>query len=239
MTSYGSTASHAANDILEPLREITRAFPNASDHSRQEICSMIAEDSKLGEIEALGKRCKDGDGTAWDSLFQSAWPVLVTFVNRLYHSFDEQDAEDVAQATIEAAIKGIQTFSRDGLFRAWLFGIASKQAATFFRRSWAKKRGLELLVPLDGSIDHGDGRAKSPADALEENDRATILHRAIEELDEVDRDLVHLHFFGELTFKEIGKARNMNPKTVCTRLTRCKEKLLALLIRSNLTSPNG
>jgi RNA polymerase sigma factor (sigma-70 family) len=239
MTSSGSAVPHAASDVLEPLREITPMFPDTSDHSHQEVRGIVAKDLRLIEIETYGRQCKDGDWASWDSLFQSVWPVLVTFVHRLYRSFDEQDAEDVAQATIEAAIKGIQTFSGKGLFRAWLFGIASKQASTFVRRNWAKKRGAALLVPLDDSIDCGDGRAKSPADASEENDRAAILHRAIEELNEDDRDLIHLHFFGELTFREIGQARNMNPKTVCTRLNRCKEKLLALLLRSNLTSSNG
>ena len=31
----------------------------------------------------------------------------------------------------------------------------------------------------------------------------------------------------------------MNPKTVCTRLRRSKEKLLAILLRSNLTNSDG
>ena len=90
-------------------------------------------DSKLAEIERLGERCKDGDASAWTALFPMVWPVLVRFINRLYHSLDEQDAEDVAQASLQAAIKGIHTFSGDGLFRAWLFGIASQRGSRFAR----------------------------------------------------------------------------------------------------------
>ena len=199
----------------------------------------VAIDPKLAEIERLGERCKDGDASAWPSLFPVVWPVLVTFVNRLYHSLDEQDAEDVAQTSLQAAIKGIRTFSGDGLFRAWLFGIASQQARALFRRKSAAKRGLTLLVPIDPSLDRSDDTAKSPPDATAESDRAIILHRALEQLPEEDRDLIHLHFFGELTFKEIGAVRRMNPKTVYTRISRCKAKLLDLLIRSNLTRADG
>ena len=195
--------------------------------------------SRLAEIEQLGERCKHGDASAWTALFPMVWPVLVKFINRLYHSLDEQDAEDVAQTTLQAAIKGIHTFSGDGLFRAWLFGIASQQARTLFRRKSAFKRGLTLLVPISPSTDRSDDTAKSPSDATAENDRATILHRALEQLPEDDRDLIHLHFFGELTFKEIGAARGMNPKTVYTRVSRSKAKLLDLLIRSNLTKADG
>ena len=198
-----------------------------------------AIDPKLAEIERLGERCRDGDARAWTSLFPLVWPVLVRFINRLYHSLDEQDAEDVEQASLEAAIKGIHTFSGDGLFRAWLFGIASQQARGLFRRKSAFKRGLTLLVPISQSTDRGDESARLPSDATAESDRATILHRALEQLPEEDRDLVHLHFFGELTFKEIGAVRKMNPKTVYTRVSRSKAKLLDLLIRSNLTRADG
>lgn len=196
-------------------------------------------DANLAEIERLGERCKDGDASAWTALFPVVWPVLVRFINRLYHSLDEQDAEDVAQTSLEAAIKAIHTFSGEGLFRAWLFGISSQQARALFRRKSAFKRGPTLLVPLSQSTDRSDERAKSPSEATAESDRAMILHRALEQLPEEDRDLVHLHFFGELTFKEIGAVRKMNPKTVYTRVSRCKAKLLDLLIRANLTTSDG
>ncbi len=198
-----------------------------------------ADPTKLAEIELLGERCKEGDFSAWSALFPIVWPALVTFANRLYHSLDLEDAEDVAQASLEAAIESIHTFSGGGLFRAWLFGIASQKARALFRRKSATKRGLTRLVPISDATDRHDESAKSPAEVTAENERAAILHRALEQLAEDDRDLVHLYFFGELTFREIGLARNMNPKTVCTRLTRCKAKLLDILIQSNLTRADG
>jgi RNA polymerase sigma-70 factor (ECF subfamily) len=209
------------------------ALPSPPDDS-----FLNAPQSKFDEIEALGRRCKDGDLASWELLFPKIWPLLVTFVHRLYHSFDQQDAEDIAQASIQAAIRAIGSFSEKGLFRAWLFGIAVRQAATFYRASSAKKRGAQLLVPFNDAHDCKH-EAKSPAEVSADNDRAAILHRAINELPEADRDLVHLHFFGELTFREIAAARDMNPKTVCTRLTRCKERLLITLARFDLTKSDG
>lgn len=211
---------------------------NGSLHSPPEDSLLNAAQPKFAEIEALGRRCKDGDLVAWELLFPKIWPLLVTFVHRLYHSFDQQDAEDIAQASIQAAIRAIGSFSEKGLFRAWLFGIAVRQAATFYRASSAKKRGAQLLVSFNDAHDCKHD-AKSPAEVSAENDRAAILHRAINELPEADRDLVHLHFFGELTFREIAEARDMNPKTVCTRLTRCKERLLVTLARFDLTKSDG
>ena len=223
------------NGVATP-HELAGRPLNGASHSS--AAHLHTAESRLDVIEALGRRCKGGDLAAWNSLFPKIWPLLVTFVHRLYHSFDQQDAEDVAQASIEAAIKSIGSFSEKGLFRAWLFGIASRQAATFYRAKSATKRGAALLVPLDHACEPRD-EAKSPADASAEKDRAEILYRAIDELPEADRDLVHLHFFGELTFREIAQARNMNPKTVCTRLTRCKAKLQSALARLNLTNSDG
>ena len=214
-------------------------LPHQADQTEPDEVDTPRDDDKFARIEALGARCRHGDADAWDALFPIVWPVLVTFVHRLYRSFDEQDAEDIAQASLEAAIGGIATYCGRGGFRAWLLGIASRQAATLHRGRSARKRGLNLQVPLDPSSDHRDDAAKSAAEISAENDRSAILHGALAQLGDFDRELVHLHFFGGLTFEEIGKAQNMNPKSVCTRLTRCKRQLLALLKRSQLTSSNG
>ena len=238
LTAVATAAPRVRRNSFAPARELAQPALNGAAHSIPDRSGLTMAQSKLDEIEALGRRCKDGDCAAWSLLFPKIWPVLVTFVHRLYHSFDQQDAEDVAQASIEAAVGAIDTFSGHGLFRAWLFGIAVRQAANFYRSRSAKKRGAQRQVALNGSDDHKD-EAKSPAEVSADNDRAAILHRAIDQLPEADRDLVHLHFFGELTFREIAETRNMNAKTVCTRLTRCKEKLLVTLARFDLTKSDG
>lgn len=222
----------------EPADSLYLAEPSISHEPANASTRLTADRSRLEEIERLGRSCREGESTAWDPLFSAAWPVLVTFVHRLYRSFDEQDAEDVAQASLEAAIQGIRTFTDKGSFRGWLFGIATRQAAAFHRQRSARKRGAGLLVCLKGSIEASDD-GQSPAEISAARDRAGILHRALDELDETDRDLVHLHFFGELTFKEIAAIRKMNPKTVCTRLTRARERLLVILARFNLRNADG
>ncbi|MBA3832380.1 MAG: sigma-70 family RNA polymerase sigma factor [Chthoniobacterales bacterium] len=229
--------SEERTGVVSPY-EAEREHRDAAGYLAGAESRPLGDRSRLEEIEVLGRSCREGDALAWDALFSTAWPVLVTFVHRLYRSFAEQDAEDIAQVSLEAAIKGIRTFSGKGSFRGWLFGIAAKQAATFHRTRSARKRGAGLLVSLHDAIDPSDD-AKSPADVSAASDRAGILHRALGELDEENRDLVHLHFFGELTFKEIAAVRRMNAKTVCTRLTRCKERLLVILARSNLTNADG
>lgn len=236
MTPCGSLLSHVATPLLGEIALVLQ--PPASEQAEPGEAE-VPRDSRLAEIEALACGCRSSDPEAWNALFPLAWPVLVTFVHRLYRSFDLEDAEDVAQASLEAAIRAIGSYSGRGLFRAWLFGIAAKQAATFHRGQSAQKRGHDRRVTLDLTCDARDPAAKTPVEISAERDRAALLHRAIEMLGERDRELVHLHFFGELTFEQIGSALRMNPKSVCTRLTRCKRELLVLLKRSDLTSCDG
>lgn len=214
--------------MIACLPNAPESFPDAPANER----------ARNEEIEALAEGCAAGDFAAWNTLFTVAWPVLVKFVHRLYHSFDKQDAEDVAQAALEAALQSIRSFSGTGSFRGWLFGIAARQAASFHRLRSARKRGAGLIVALHQAGER-PAEGRSPAEASAASDRAGLLHRALDQLDEAERDLVHLHFFGELTFQEIAAVRGMNPKTVCTRLTRAKEKLLLILGRFHLTHADG
>ena len=238
MLSYLPAAFPARSIASDCARDPGQGLLRAAAYPVSPEIRLIAEPTRLAQIEMLGRRCGDGDLRAWEPLFVTAWPVLVTFVHRLYRSFDEQDAEDIAQVSFEAATRGIATFTGVGSFRGWLFGIATRQAASFHRTRLTLKRGAGLLVSLEEVVEPRDG-AKSPAEVSAASDRAGILHRALGELCDEDRDLVHLHFFGELTFKEIAAIRKMNPKTVCTRLTRCKERLLVILGRFNLTNADG
>src|SRR3979411_3270718 len=128
LTACAPGAPETRTNCFIAERELAQPL-NGASHSLPGRAAMVVAESKFDEIEALGRRCKEGDLTAWSSLFPKIWPVLVTFVHRLYHSFEQQDAEDVAQASLQAAIRAISSFSGKGLFRAWLFGIAVRQAA--------------------------------------------------------------------------------------------------------------
>lgn len=44
-----------------------------------------------------------------------------------------KDAEDLTSQTFMAALDGIDRYRRDGMFAAWLMGIARRQNALFFR----------------------------------------------------------------------------------------------------------
>lgn len=218
--------------VLEPLRSLAASWWT-------EEAAAPEPEPALAEIERLGWRCRGGDRQAWDLLFPRVWPILVTFVHRLYGGFDEHDAEDVAQASLEAAMRSAHTYSGRGHFRGWLFGIAARQASNHHRARSAQKRGAGRLVPLEDGIDAQDHSAQTPEEMLSARDRAAILQRALDELSAENREIIQLHFFGELTCEQIGRALRMPTKTVASRLQRSRQTLLVLLRRYHLTSHDG
>ena len=51
----------------------------------------------------------------------------------ILHTGNVKDAEDLTSQTFLAALDGIGRYRRDGMFAAWLMGIARRQKALFFR----------------------------------------------------------------------------------------------------------
>ena len=88
--------------------------------------------------------------------------VYVELLPRVLHYFayrvgDTQIAEDLAAATFERAWRKRNRYRKDlGAFHGWLFGIARKVAAEYFRRN--EKNRLEIEV--DESLSDGNNVEK-------------------------------------------------------------------------------
>ncbi|MBS0658530.1 MAG: sigma-70 family RNA polymerase sigma factor [Verrucomicrobia bacterium] len=224
--------SPSAAPALTPLAAFFEPWwsPNATER---------AGDRALDEIEALGLRCRAGEAAAWEELFPQIWPLLVRFVHRLYGSFEAADAEDVAQLTLEAAMRSAGTFSGRGPFRGWLFGIAARQASNHHRALTATKRGAGRVEPLNLEVELHASTQPAPDEILSARERAEILHEALEDLPPTERELIQLRFFGDLSCEEIAQVCRLHPKNVATRLHRARRALLVHLRRRHLTRHDG
>ena len=47
----------------------------------------------------------------------------------------------------------------------------------------------------------------------------------LDQLGDPCREIIELRYFGDLEYEEIGRALNLNPKTVSSRLSRCLDRL--------------
>ena len=87
----------------------------------------------MPDSRELGKEIASGNGDAFDRWYRETAPRLRLFVRHLLGS--EQAAEDVMQETFAQIWRRPQRFDPErGSLRAYLFGVARRQAADWRRR---------------------------------------------------------------------------------------------------------
>ncbi len=106
-----------------------------------------------------------------------------------------QDAQDLTAQTFTAALEGIGHYNGQGVFAAWLLGIARRKAADFFRGS-RSDLSLELVedVLVDVSTAHIEDRLQM----------AEVVH-AIRQLSPDRAEALALRVFGGLSAAEAGQ----------------------------------
>ena len=56
-------------------------------------------------------------------------------------------------------------------------------------------------------------------------EQVALVHQALEQLGDPCRQIVELRYFGDLSYDEISRSLDLNPKTVSSRLSKCLDRL--------------
>jgi len=123
-------------------------------------------------------------------------------------------AEELAQETFVAVLRGIERYEPRATFRTYLYGIAMKILMAERRKS--ARREQSAAATLDPSSDS----------CVEE---AIWVQRAIEQLDADHRDILLLREYEQLTYDEIAALLRLPVNTVRSRLFRARTALRAFL----------
>jgi RNA polymerase sigma-70 factor (ECF subfamily) len=177
-------------------------------------------------------RCLQGDADAWDELFDRHYAAVGRFVFQLGSDFSREDVEEICQETFLSVIKILQSFQGGSQLQTWLFRIAANKARDHVAREHAAKRGggrapvsLQAEDPESGLAMEVAGNSPGPDAALLQGERALLIGRALEQLDQPCREVIQLRYFGDLSYEEISQALQLNPKTVSSRLSKCLDRL--------------
>jgi RNA polymerase sigma-70 factor (ECF subfamily) len=107
-------------------------------------------------------------------------------------------------------------------FFSWIYRIAVNEALNVQRRT-------EREAPLDDDFDAPADAEDDPAERLDGDRRAQRLRRAMSRLSTMDRTVITLRHFAELSYAEIASALEIDEKTVKSRLFEARQRLKALL----------
>jgi RNA polymerase sigma-70 factor (ECF subfamily) len=199
----------------------------------------------LKESELL-KACLRGDAQAWDTLFDRHYAATGRFICQLSSTFSREDIEEITQETFLTIIHSLSSFQGKSQFQTWLFRIAANKARDYRQKQTAAKRGggktnisIHKEDPVTGLTIDPPSKAPGPDHLLARNENAILVGQALEQLGGACQEIIELRYFTDLSYEEISKSLDLNPKTISSRLSKCLDKLETILkkslLRENIT----
>ncbi len=127
------------------------------------------------------------------------------------------DAEDLTSQVFLAALEGLPRYQHKGFFAAWLFSIARRKAADYFRR-----RAVE--APLNPESDPPSPEADLLSQIIHQ-ENIERLTRRVARLPDDDRELLRLRFAARLSFDELAVVLGRKTSAVKMSFYRLLERL--------------
>ena len=168
--------------------------------------------------EDLAIEYADGDNRAFDILLERNQQKLFSYI--LFMVRNRDVANDVFQDTFVKAIVKLQegNYQPSGKFSAWLSRIAHNIIMDKYR---IQQNGC--VVDIDDENDmskiQGDAFTDSPVDNYFLNEQTlSEVKRLMDKLPTMQREVVFMRFFQEMSFKEISEATSVSINTALGRM---------------------
>lgn len=133
------------------------------------------------------------------------------------------DAQDLTQETFLSVYRHLGTFDRQ-YERAWVCRIASNKAIDYLKD---KKRKEECRE--EEFFRRVEDPAKGPEDAYIQKEAKELIRSVCDQLKSPYREVAYEHYYLEKPMTEIAREKNMNLKTVQTRVYRARAQIRKLL----------
>jgi len=156
-----------------------------------------------------------GQADAFNVLFARYKQPLFGFFRRRLD--DTAQAEELTQETFLAVLRGTARYEATALFRTWLYTIG-------FRILRAHRRKSAFRAMFTGAAPPD----REPA-ARQHLDKDVLIREAVGKLDRMDREVLLLREFEQLSYAEIAALLRVPVNTVRSRLFRARMELRNLL----------
>ncbi len=131
------------------------------------------------------------------------------------------DAEDLTSQVFLAALEGLPRYKHQGYFAAWLFSIARRKAADYFRRRSPEE-------PLDPETDLPSPDGDILTHIIHQENLQSLVH-LLARIPEEERELLRLRFAARLTFDEMALILNRKTSAIKMSFYRLLDRLENLL----------
>ena len=172
---------------------------------------------------ALVNEMLAGRQAAFEEFFDMYFPRLFRFALRRVGHADA--AEDVVQATLIAAVRGLRTWRGDAALFTWLCTLCRHEVLSFARRTG---RGPSLQAiddepALRVQLESLASTLDDPERQLERQDLAALVHLTLDYLPERYGDLLEWKYVDGLSVADIAARLESTPKSIESMLTRARQ----------------
>ncbi len=171
----------------------------------------------------LLKRIRSGDPEAFGQLVRDLLPSAYKTAFLILKS--KEHAEDALQNALEGAYISIMKHKDITNFKAWFYSIVYSRSIDLYR-----KNSKLIYIDFDENSEAKSKHMGQSAQQIvieKENKKEMLAH--IMKLKKEQSLPLFLHFYEELSVKEISLVLNENSNTVKTRMKRGKEKLAEIM----------
>ncbi len=168
-------------------------------------------------------RSLEGDDNAFSELVEKYQKQVHALVWKKIGDF--HFAEELTQDTFLRAYQQLNTLKKPQLFAGWLYVIASNLCNTWLRNK-------NIRTQLQEKIDIKQPKESTYSEYVAtENKRSSaetqriVVEKLLAKLKESERTVMTLHYYGDMTCKEIGAFLGVSANTVKSRLHRAQQRL--------------
>ena len=170
--------------------------------------------------ERLMERCRHGDSSAFEELFDKYGRKIYALTYRM--TANRQEAEDILQDVFLRAYEHIISYRRISNFYPWLCRVATNLAVDYHRSSHPQRS----LEPGENGIELSVNTARSnPESALESKELGEQINAAVEALPLRQRQVFALKNIAGLSHKEIALILGCSQDAVRANLYQAVKKL--------------
>ena len=177
-------------------------------------------------FEQLLGRAQRPEPEALETLYELYARSVYGLLYRLTRSRD--DAEDLLQGTFLRVVRVLPDYQHTGKFESWLFRIAANLVRDRARKMARHQQAIERQFPR-GVERASAGRAAAarpgPDEELDRREAETRLQDCLAELSDMEREIILLRHYSELSFREIAEMLDIPLGTALSRAHRALARM--------------
>lgn len=167
------------------------------------------------EDKELIVRAQKGEKDAFGQLYKKYFHKVFRYCK--FNTHTDEDAKDICQESFVKAYKKINEFKTQGVwsFQSFVFTIARNLIIDLSRRK--KGQNIEDYENLQSG--------ENLYEKVEKSEDIEKVRSVLNKLDEIEKQIVLLRFFEEMSFSEVSKITGINDGALRVRTHRVMQKM--------------